>query len=178
MGPFSVWSGHQDSNVCILPMIRCSGTVLRMVDTPPLYPRCWSTCRGGERTEQLLVRAGTAQQEPDAAGIAQHHRTDPQQGQADAIRAGRGECRVSQYQATQNPWECQNLRVSLLREFAPPWGALKNFLHSNISIVPLSFIVSVSLSGSRNRSKPGTDPESESRILVSPHSSNYRDSST
>ena len=37
----------------------------------------------GDRTEQLLVRAGTAQQEPDA------------------VRAGRGKHRVSQCQATQ-----------------------------------------------------------------------------
>ena len=42
--------------------------------------------------QQLLVRAGAAQQDHDAAGIAQHHRPDPQQGQADAVRTGRGEC--------------------------------------------------------------------------------------
>ena len=51
--------------------------------------------------EQLLVRAGAAEQEPDAAGIAQHHRPGPQQGQADAVRTGRGECRAFQCQAAQ-----------------------------------------------------------------------------
>ena len=48
------------------------------------------------------MRTGTAQQQPDAAGITQHHRTDPQQSQADAVRAGNGECRVAQRQAAQS----------------------------------------------------------------------------
>ncbi len=51
--------------------------------------------------EQFLMRAGTAEQDPDALGIAQHHRPDPQQGQADAVRTGRGECRACQCQAAQ-----------------------------------------------------------------------------
>ena len=42
---------------------------------------------------QLLMRAGAAEQDPDAAGMAQHHRPDPQQGQGGGcgVRTGRGE---------------------------------------------------------------------------------------
>ena len=47
------------------------------------------------------MRAGAAEQDPDAAGIAQHHRPDPQQGPADAVRTGRGECCACQCQAAQ-----------------------------------------------------------------------------
>ena len=53
---------------------------------------------------QLLMRAGAAEQDPDAAGMAQHHRPDQQQGQGgggggDAVRTGRGEHRAFQCQA-------------------------------------------------------------------------------
>ena len=41
--------------------------------------------RSGDRMEQLLVRAGAAQQDPDAAGMAQHHRPDPQRGNVCAV---------------------------------------------------------------------------------------------
>ena len=60
MGPFSVWSGSRGSNVRISPIIHGSGTVLRIMDTPPPYlplvcqragaaTRRWS---GGVQAEQ------------------------------------------------------------------------------------------------------------------------------
>ena len=52
--------------------------------------------------EQLWVRTDTAQQQPNAAGVAQHHRTDPQPGQADVVRASNGQRRVAKRQAAQS----------------------------------------------------------------------------
>ena len=46
---FSVWSGNRGPNVHISPMIRGSGTVLRIMDTSPPCPVSWSTCRGSTR---------------------------------------------------------------------------------------------------------------------------------
>ena len=44
----------------------------------------------------------TAQQQPNAAGVAQHHRTDPQPGQSDVVRASNGQRRVAKRQAAQS----------------------------------------------------------------------------